>query len=112
VEPLTIERNLGSLTNTIQGDGKITTSITTSGKSKVEWVPPEGESTIQVYQRALVFLNKIKQRSEKNILICGHQNFLRCLELAIRDGPIDDEHFYSETPRRLNLGEVREYKLD
>lgn len=111
VEPLTIERSLGSLTNTFVGDGKIAADMLASGKSKIEWAPPDGESSVQVYQRARKFLKKIEQKKEKNILICGHQNFLRCVELILRSEPIDDEHFYSELPPRLKPGEMREYTL-
>lgn len=111
IEDLTIERDLGELTNTRVGDGKVAASREASGKSKTEWVPPGGESCVQVYGRAQKFLEKIRGRSEKNILICGHQNFLRCFELAILGQSIDDEHFYSESPSRLELGEVREYAI-
>ncbi len=109
IEPLSIERSLGDLTNTIQGDGKIPESMAASGKTKTEWVPPGGESTVDVFKRAQLVLEKIKSLSEKNILICGHQNFLRCLELALLEKEIDDENFYSDSPSRLEPGEIRKY---
>jgi len=110
-EPLTLERDLGIFTNTISGDGKIPVDQKASGKSKTEWQPKWGESCVQVYQRAQEFLRKIKLRPEKSILVCGHQNFLRCLELSLLNQPVDDKHFYSDTPPRLNYGEIREFQL-
>lgn len=109
IEPLTIERDLGSLTNTVQGDGKIPENMTASGKTKTEWTPPNGESTVDVYKRAQQFFAKIKSYSENNILICGHQNFLRCLELTIIKKKINDDNFYSDNPARLKPGEIRRY---
>lgn len=111
IEPLTIERDLGVLTNTITGDGKVPASMAASGKTKVEWIPEGGESTVMVYKRAKEFLEKLKSRNEQNILVCSHQNFLRCLELILTDQPIDDEHFYNENPPRLEPGEIRKYEF-
>lgn len=110
-DPLTIERDLGEFTNTKAGNGKISADQAAQAKSWTEWQPKGGESTVEVGVRAEKFLKKIQRRKEKSILICGHQNFLRCLELIIRDAPIDDEHFYSESPPRLKSGEIRVYEL-
>lgn len=109
VEPLTIERNLGTLTNTHESDGKISADMRASGKSKTEWIPPGGESTVSVYQRARQFLRTMSKRSESTILICGHQNFLRCLELILREVPIDDEQYDSTEYPKLGFGELRTY---
>ena len=111
VDPLTLERDLGLLTNSVNSDGKIPESIVASGKPKTEWIPPDGESTLQVYNRAKKFLEKVKKRQENKILICGHQNFLRCLELVIRKILLSDENFYSGEPPRLEFGELRKYRL-
>jgi broad specificity phosphatase PhoE len=112
VEPLTTERDLGIFTNTKIGDGKILADQAANGKSRTEWKPPGGESCAQVYLRAQQFFDKIRNRPEEHILICGHQNFLRCLELIVLEKPIDDEYFYSPNPARLKNGEIRQYKLD
>lgn len=110
-EPLTIERDLGKLTGTISGDGSVKESIYASGKSQTEWIPPEGESTVMVSERASLFLNKLRQMPYKNILICGHQNFLRCLELLIKNQQINDENFFSTLIPKLDNGEIREYAI-
>ena len=112
VEVLTLERDLGLLTNSVNDDGQIPASILASGKTKTEWVPPQGESTIQVYLRAKRFLNSLKKRQKSHILICGHQNFLRCLEMAIKDIPINDDSFFSDSPPRMEFGELRVYQLN
>lgn len=112
VEPLTIERSLGILTNSISGDGQVPASIKASGKSKVDWRPEEGESTFDVSVRASKFLEILKTRDESNILICAHQNFLRCLELQIQNIPISDETFFSDSPPKLEPGEIRVYGIE
>jgi broad specificity phosphatase PhoE len=111
VEPLTIERNLGIFTGTMEGNADIGASIKASGVSKTAWIPPNGESTLEVSKRAKKFLEMIKARSEKTILICGHQNFLRCLELLLKGEQIDDKHYYSDSPARLTFGEIREIDI-
>lgn len=100
-DPLTIERDLGEFTNTRSGDGKIPADQKAQGKSKTEWQPKGGESTVMVGIRAQQFLKELQGRTEKSVLVCGHQNFLRCLELIIFGESIDDKHFYSENPPRL-----------
>lgn len=107
VEPLTIERDLGGLTNTVAGDGKIPASIRASGKDKIEWTPPGGESFTDVYKRAQIVFKKIKNLKKSSILISGHQGFLRCLELVILKKEMN-EVTYNSAPR-MELGEIRKY---
>jgi len=111
VDPLTLERELGIFTNTVIGDGKIPADQKKWGGERTAWLPEGGESTVMVSQRARKFLEQLRQRPERSILICGHQNFLRCLELLIRNEPVDDEHYYSSDPPILDLGVLREYVL-
>jgi broad specificity phosphatase PhoE len=110
VNNLTIERDLGKLTNSVAGDGQIQAHREKSGQNKIEWIPPEGESILDVYERAKRFFNEIQKKySGKKILICGHQVFLRCLEIIILNKSIYD--FYSENPPRLENGEIRFYQI-
>jgi len=111
IEPLTVERDLGVFTNTKAG-GPIPEDIKKQGIGSVRWQPENGESTVQVGERAEKFLLKLRQRPETSILICGHQNFLRCLELLINQKPIDDEHYMSDNPPRLNNNEIRKIDLN
>jgi len=107
---LTIERDLGDLTNTVAGDGQIKTHREKSGQDRIAWIPPNGESILDVYKRAKKFLQEIKNKFPKRtILICGHQNFLRCFEMLILNRPISD--FYSDNPPRLKNNEMRYYKI-
>jgi len=112
VDELVIERNLGDLTNTIKGDGKIEKSIRESGLNKIEWRPSSGESIVDVYGRAKTFFEKIKkQYPNKTLLICSHRNFLRCLELVVLHKSIED--FYIEEPPMpaiIKNVELREYE--
>ena len=110
-EPLTIERDLGIFTNTAQGDGFIPNDIEAQGVGKVEWKPKNGESTKDVEKRAIKFYEVLKDAPAENILICGHQNFLRCLELTILEKEINDENFFGENPPRLDNGEIRKYEV-
>jgi broad specificity phosphatase PhoE len=106
-EPLTIERDLGRLTNTRKGDGKIEKSQQDQGGDTIAWTPLEGESILDVYERAKQFLEKLKIMDAESVLISGHQNFLRNLELVLLDrSPYE---FYSEQPPLLENGEMREY---
>ena len=110
-EPLTIERNLGIFTNTLASQGLIGEDIVKSGLSKTEWKPKNGESTLDVTERAKKFYQVLKEAPAYEILICGHQNFLRCLELLILEREVNDENFFSENPPRLDNGEIRKYTL-
>jgi len=110
INPLTIERNLGDLTNTVVGDGQIKSHREKSGQDKIAWTPPRGESILDVYERAKKFLEEIRKKYHgKTILLCGHQNFLRCFEMLILNRPIYD--FYSDNPPRLKTCEMRYYEI-
>lgn len=111
-EELVTERDLGKLTGTVVGDGAIPNAIEESGLSKTEWKPEEGESTHEVYLRATKFYEKLKDYPFESVLICSHQNFLRCLELVVQGKEINDENYYSENPPRLEAGELRKYVLN
>lgn len=111
VSELTIERNLGDLSGSIAGDGKVDASIKASGKAKTDWQPQNGESTRQVYFRAQQFVEYLKNRNELNILVCGHQNFLRCLEIILANRTLNDLTFYSDSPARLDFCELRKYQI-
>lgn len=111
-EPLTVERNLGIFTNTLASLGLVGEDIVKSGLPKTEWRPKNGESTIDVSERAKKFYQILREAPGENILVCGHQNFLRCLELLILDREVNDENFFSENPPRLDNGEIRKYKLN
>ena len=111
IERLTNERDLGVFTNSKEDNGLIKRDIEISGKSRTEWKPESGESTAEVYERAKIFLERLKLISDENILICGHQNFLRCLELLLKGKPLNDENYYDYKPPRLTLGELREFSI-
>ncbi len=111
VDELTIERDLGKLTGTRKGEiGKYKEqhNITTD---PISWIPPKGESILDVRERAIRFFDLLKKNHrEQSILICGHQNFLRNLELLIISRPVTD--FYSDNPPRMENGEIREYDIE
>ena len=107
VEPLITERDLGLLTNSKVNDGQIAKHQKESKMDKVSWMPPQGESIKDVYLRAEKFYDKLFRYKCNSFLICGHQNFLRCLEFVILDKPIED--YYSDNPPCLVNGELRSY---
>lgn len=75
---------------------------------RVNFKPENGESVAEVYQRAKIFLDYLKNNfQDKTVLLCGHVNFLGCLDIAINNKKIDD--YYSYKP--LRNGEVKEYIL-
>ncbi len=107
----TIEHDLGDLTNTIDGDGKIEESQKQQDNDKISWTPPNGESIRDVSVRAKEFLNSLcTEYSKKTILVVGHQHFLRCFELLLLNRPIDD--FYDLDPPMFENGELRSCDYD
>jgi len=75
---------------------------------RVSWRPENGESILDVYERAKLFLDYLKcDFTDKNVLVCGHTNFLRCLDIAIRE--TDIMQFYDG--EELQHGEIKEYDL-
>lgn len=109
VSNLTTERDLGLLTNSTKEEFK--KYLADHGVTdRIAWQPPQGESTLQVGERAKEFLSYLKnEHAEESVLICGHQNFLRCLELLILERQLSD--FYSDNPARLKPLELRVYDV-
>jgi broad specificity phosphatase PhoE len=110
IEPLTIERDLGTLTNSRDGDGLIETHRKEQGLDNISWTPPEGESIHHVYARARKFLENLKRLQYDSVLVSGHQNFLRCFEMLLLGRPAED--FYIEEPPLLKNGERRVYEIN
>lgn len=76
--------------------------------NKVNFKPKNGESITEVYQRAKSFLDYLKKSLQgKSILLCGHVNFLGCLDIVINNYDIND--FYSYEP--LKNGQIKDYIL-
>lgn len=75
---------------------------------RVNFKPKNGESIAQVYQRAKKFLDYLRKNfKDKSILLCGHVNFLRCLDIAINNHDIDNFYSYES----LRNGEIKDYIL-
>jgi broad specificity phosphatase PhoE len=106
VDKSTIERNLGSFSDT--DFGEFQKYCKENNLDKVFHRPPGGESISDVYKRAEKFLNYLKTKfKDKNVLVCGHKNFLLCLEILIKNKDIANYYAY----RPFKNGEIREYKL-
>lgn len=74
----------------------------------ISFRPKNGESIIDVYERAKKFLSIIKKDySGKSLLISSHNYFLICLEIVINKGRI--ENFYSV--KDFGNGEFRSYVI-
>lgn len=103
---LTHERYLGGLTGTPRGAITKYKEENNIKDDKIVWRPPKGESILDVTERAKKFLKLLKDNyPNKSILVCGHQNFLRCLELLLLEkSPYE---FYSYNPPILKNGELR-----
>jgi len=101
------ERDLGIYTGT--KEGIVAAEMSKGGQQKVEWIPKGGESTRMVYERAQLFYQKLKKISVDSVLVCAHQNILRCLELIIMNLPLTDDNYYNYVPPRLDYGEIREF---
>jgi len=107
VNELTLERDAGEFT------GKGLDAIREYCEKnkitdRVSFKPKGGESILEVHERAKKFLSFLKGRfKDESILICGHKNFLTCLEILLKNKDIHD--FYSI--RELGNGEIREFLL-
>lgn len=103
---LTIERNLGDFTGTAMGTFQ--KYCEDNKHNKVFYQPSNGESIAETYQRAQQFFNFLqKQYVNKTILICGHKNFLMCLEILIRNKDIKNYYKF----KALQVGEMRKFKI-
>jgi len=79
-----------------------------NGLDRVSFRPEGGESILDQYERAKRCLSWLKESfNGKTVLICGHVNFLRCLDIAIKG--LDIKGFY--TYKGLENGEIREYEI-
>ena len=103
---LTLERNLGDFTGTpMETFQKFCDD---NGLDRVFHTPPNGESIADTYKRAKEFLNFLLIRySSKKVLVCGHKNFLMCLEIAITGKKIEKYYSY----KALKTGELREFDI-
>jgi len=65
------------------------------GRDELDHALEQGESARQLLDRVNLFLNELKIRSEKKILICSHGRTLRCLMAAINNEPMSQMEKYS-----------------
>ncbi len=105
---LTLERNAGVFAGKPKEAIKeycLTNNIT----NRVNFKPQNGESITEVYQRAQKFLVYLKEYFPgKAILMCGHVNFLSCLEFVINNKHLDNFYSYES----IKNGEIKEYIID
>jgi broad specificity phosphatase PhoE len=106
VSKLTSEWDVGDFA------GKPTTALkefcASHDLDRLTFKPRNGESLLEVYGRAKRFLTYIKRTfAGKSVLVVGHVNFLKCLDIAITGQDIKD--FYAI--ERLANTEVKEYEL-
>ena len=105
---LTVERDLGKFQSGSKM-GDFQKYCEEKNLDKVFQKPEGGESIFDMYKRAKKLFSYLKKSyKKKNILLCGHKNFLLCLEIAITNKKIED--YYSYQP--LETGEFRELKLN
>ncbi len=104
-EPLTLERDLGKFTGTPMGT--FTKHCEENDLDGVSYRPENGESIIDVFERAKKFFALITEKyMNKSILISGHKVFLHCLALLLTDEPV--EKYYS--CKQLANGEIAEFE--
>jgi broad specificity phosphatase PhoE len=106
--PLTIERNAGIFSGKPKTAMKIyreENKIT----DRISFKPQNGESIREVYERAKEFLAWLREEFaiDKKILICGHDNFLRCLIIIMNNEKLED--FY--TKENLKQATILEYEI-
>jgi len=108
VSDLVAERNAGVFA------GKPKRSVkeycAANGLDRVSFRPEGGESILDVYERAKLFRDYLKNVfKDESILLCSHINFIKCLDFLIRS---EDIHkFYDSLSPGLKNAEMREYDL-
>ncbi len=89
ISKLITERDLGELSGTKRGKvGEYQKEHNVT--DKVSWIPPKGESLIDVYKRAEKFIKWLKENCSTNdkILLSSHSVFITTLLIAIDKGDI------------------------
>ena len=105
VSDLTAERNAGIFAGKNKGSIR-DYCLAHNIQDTISFKPKKGESILEVYQRAKKFLDYLNDKfKDKSVLLCGHINFLTCLDIAINGEDISK--FYSF--RSLKNGEIKEY---
>ena len=103
---LTLERDLGDFTGSKMG--AFQKYCEDNNLDKVFHKPKNGESIEDTYKRAKKLFSFLKKKYfNKSILICGHKNFLMCLEIALTKKDI--WKYYSYKP--LKNKELRKFRL-
>ena len=103
---LLLERDLGDYTGTPMGTFQ--GYCDENNLNRVTTRPPNGESLMDVYQKAMKFLEMLNnQYQDKKILVCGSKNNIMCLQIAIEGKDIAD--YYSFKP--FETGELRVFSL-
>ena len=107
VSPLTLERNAGDFT----GQDKDAMKKYCEQKEITDTIsfrPPHGESIRDVFARAKRFLAYLRRyHKDKKVLVCGHKNFLNCLEIVIQQGDIKAYCAHNT----MNNGEIRKFVI-
>lgn len=107
VNTLTLERNIGEFTGMKMGS-MLEYCKQHGITDNVSFRPKGGESILDAYERAKLFLIYLQKTfKDESVLVCGHKNFLTCLEIAITKENIMD--FYSK--KELFNGEIREFDI-
>lgn len=77
-------------------------------KDLVSFRPKNGESILDVYKRAKKFISYLKKNFKKeSILLCGHKNFISCLDIALKNKNIKNYYKF----KAPDNGEIRKYNL-
>lgn len=100
---LTLERDLGDFTGSAMGTFQ--KYCDENGYDKVFHKPKNGESIADTNKRAKQFLSYLQNQFAecKTVLICGHKNFLLCLEILLRGQDIKE--YYKN--KALSNSEIR-----
>jgi broad specificity phosphatase PhoE len=107
ISDLVLERDLGDLrgktlveTKKFREDNNVV--------DRVSWLPPNGESILDVYERVKKFIEYLKDNFEdKSVLVCSHSVFLRTLDIFLNNGDIKSFYDYPEPEH----GVVKKYLI-
>lgn len=103
---LLLERDLGKFTGTPMG--AFQEYCKENNLDKVTTRPEGGESLVDVYEKTKLFLQEIKDTyPDQKVLVCGGQNNLMCLQIAIEGNNIADYYSFES----FKTGELRRFKI-
>ncbi len=73
---------------------------------------PNGESAFELSQRVSRFVDHLKERPEKNILVCSHGRTMRCLMVTLKEEPLHKMEEYKHKNTGLYVAHFKNNRFE